>query len=70
MEYTLLRIPVVCPECGAELLAELPAASIAQALGSGSSIRLYARCHDKAWHAGGLEREQVRDCWEAAEMSR
>ena len=35
MEYTLLRIPVVCPECGAELLAELPAASIAQALGSG-----------------------------------
>jgi hypothetical protein len=24
MEYTLLRIPVVCPECGAELLAELP----------------------------------------------
>jgi hypothetical protein len=70
MEYSLLRIPVVCPECGKELLTELPAASIAEALASGSSIHLYAQCHDKAWNADGREREQVRDYWEAAQMSR
>jgi hypothetical protein len=70
MEGTLLRIPVVCPECAKELLTELPTASIAEALATGRSIRLYASCHGKAWQANCLEREQLRDYLEAATLSR
>ena len=70
MEDTLLRIPVVCPECAKELLAEFPTASIAEALATGGSIRLYAQCHNKAWQASCLEREQLREYLEAANLAR
>jgi hypothetical protein len=70
MEESLLRSPVVCPECGKESLTEFPIASIAEALATGSSIRLYVQCHDKAWHANSLEREQLREYLEAANLGR
>jgi hypothetical protein len=69
MEDTLLRIPVVCPECANEWLAELPTASIAKALATGGPIHLYALCHNKAWQATMLEREQLRQYWEVANLS-
>jgi hypothetical protein len=68
--YTLLRIPVVCPECAKESLTELPTASIAEALATCDVIRLYAQCHDKVWEGSCLEREQLREYWEAANLSR
>jgi len=70
MEDTLLRLPVVCPECGKESLAEFPSASIAEALATGGSIRLYAECHDKAWQATLLEREQMLEYLQAANLWR
>jgi hypothetical protein len=70
MEDTLLRIPVVCPECAKESLTELSTASIAEALTTGDVIRLYAQCHDKVWQASCLEREQLREYLEAANLSR
>jgi hypothetical protein len=70
MEDTLLRIPIVCPECTKEALTELPSVSTADALATGDSIRLYAPCHDKAWQASGLEREQLQEYLEAASLSR
>ena len=45
MEDSLLRIPVVCPECGEELLTEFPEAVVAEALNTGDTIRLHASCH-------------------------
>ena len=70
MEDTLLRVPVVCPACGRELLMEFPTASIAHALDAGDSIRLYADCHGKVWQASCLEREQLREYLEVANLSR
>jgi hypothetical protein len=69
MENALLRIPVVCPKCGRELLNEFPIASVAEALAAGGSIRLHAKCHGKAWQASALEREQVREYLDAMELS-
>lgn len=60
MQKTLVRVPVVCPECGQEWLTEFSAAGLAEALDTGASIRLYARCHDRAWSATETEREQLR----------
>jgi hypothetical protein len=70
MEDTQLRVPVVCPECAKELLTDLPAASIAQALATGAPIRLYSQCHDNVWQASCLEREQLQAYLEAANLSR
>ena len=69
MTVVLVRVPVTCPECKTESLTELPAALIAQALASGDSIRLYARCHSKIWQASGIEREQLRAYLQAASLS-
>ena len=52
-------------EAEKELLTEFPTASIAEALVTGGSIRLYARCHNKVWQASCLEREQLREYLEA-----
>jgi hypothetical protein len=60
MEDSLLRIPVVCPECGTESLVELRAASLSEALVTGDSIHLQAACHGRVWQASGIEREQLR----------
>jgi hypothetical protein len=68
MEDALVRIPIVCPGCGKELLTEFPAASLAAALLSGDSVRLSARCHCQVWQASGVEREQLRQYLEAANL--
>jgi hypothetical protein len=70
MEDTLLRMPVMCPECAREWLMEVPIASIAEALASNGYIRLYAPCHDKVWEASCLEREQLGEYLEVANLSR
>jgi hypothetical protein len=70
MDNTLLRIPIVCPDCARELLTSLPAASVAEALASGDSIRLFSQCHDQVWQASSLEREQLREYLEAVNLSR
>ena len=56
-----VRFPATCPICARALLAELPVALIAEALIMGSSIRLYADCHDVHWDATELEVEQIRE---------
>jgi hypothetical protein len=69
MEDSLLRIPVVCPECGEELLTEFPAAVVAEALNRGDTIRLHASCDRRVWQASNLEREQLREYLEAVGCS-
>ena len=56
-----VRFPVICPICARALLTELPVAQIAEALITGSSIRLHANCHDVHWDATELEIEQIRE---------
>jgi hypothetical protein len=60
MPEPILKIPVTCPHCALESLAELPIALIANALLIGKAIRLYSRCHDHYWTATFAEREQLR----------
>ena len=57
----LVRIPVVCPQCGSELLTEYPVGMVADALIKGEKISLYATCHDLIWNASPLEIEQLRE---------
>jgi hypothetical protein len=59
MADALVRVPVVCPECEREWLTEFSMAALAEALDTGVSIRLYARCHDRVWQATETEREQL-----------
>jgi hypothetical protein len=40
MAETLVRVPVVCPECEREWLTEFSIAALAEALETGLSIRL------------------------------
>jgi hypothetical protein len=56
-----VRFPVNCPLCARSLLSELPVGVIAEALIVGSSIRLYASCHNVYWDATDLEIEQIRE---------
>jgi hypothetical protein len=62
---SLLRVPVVCPRCGEERLASFKRALIAEALGAGNTIRLFASCHDQWWNASYLEREQLKEYLDA-----
>jgi hypothetical protein len=60
MPEPILTIPVTCPRCALESLAEMPIALIANALLVGKAIRLYSKCHDHYWTATFAEREQLR----------
>jgi hypothetical protein len=60
MPEPILKIPVTCPRCALESLAEIPIAVIANALLIGKAIRLYSKCHDHYWTATFAEREQLR----------
>jgi hypothetical protein len=60
MSEPILKIPVTCPHCALESLAEMPIALIANALLIGKAIRLYSKCHDHYWTATFAEREQLR----------
>src|SRR6266436_4731185 len=53
--------PVNCPLCARELLTELSAAEVEEALTVGSAIRLRAACHDVYRDASKLEVEQIRE---------
>jgi hypothetical protein len=66
MEDTLLRIPVECPTCGRELLTKVSIAALGEALARGSPIPLYTECHNQSWQASSIEREQLRQYFEAA----
>ena len=55
-----MKFAVTCPECALESISELSIATIANALLTGKSIRLYAACHDQYWTATFIEREQLR----------
>jgi hypothetical protein len=69
MQVAVLRVPIICPKCAQESLTEFSATDIAQALASGAAIRLFARCHNTAWTASGVEREQLREYFEATSLS-
>jgi hypothetical protein len=69
MEETVVRVPAVCPECGHEWLREFSAGRLAEALGTGGSILLYAHCHERIWAAGETEREQLREYLEVMSQS-
>jgi hypothetical protein len=56
-----LRFPVVCPQCGAEALFNLPIATIAAALVEGAPIELRVSCHDLRWNADPIEVGQLRE---------
>lgn len=60
MPEPILAVPVTCPHCALESLAEMPIALIANALLSGKAIRLYSQCHNQYWTATFAEREQLR----------
>ncbi|MDP8985025.1 MAG: hypothetical protein M3N97_08265 [Pseudomonadota bacterium] len=60
MSARKLRVPVTCPDCGAERLAELPADRVTGALREGRPLRLHAPCHDIWWNASKVETDQVR----------
>jgi hypothetical protein len=53
-------MPVQCPECREEWLEGFPLALVADALLSGSRIRIRSRCHSTEWNAGAVEMEQIR----------
>ena len=69
IKESVLRFPVTCPLCARELLCELPIASVARALALGSTIRLYASCHDVWWDATAVEAVQVREYFSAARLT-
>ena len=60
MHFQKLRVPVTCPDCGAEQLAEFPVDRIAKALREGRPLRLHSSCHNQWWSASEIEAEQVR----------
>ena len=61
MESPVIRVAVKCPQCGAESIAELQIAKVAEALILESPIRVHAPCHNEWWSATYSERKQIRD---------
>jgi hypothetical protein len=61
MREPLIRLPVVCPQCGGELLTEFSVALLAESLVEKDSVRLHASCHQISWTASETEREQIRE---------
>jgi hypothetical protein len=56
-----VRFPVMCPECGREVLSALPVGLVAGALIRGRGIRFHSPCHDLYWDASPIEIEQLRE---------
>jgi hypothetical protein len=61
MIESIIRFPVVCPQCGREKLTELPISEVADSLNRGLDISLVATCHDVIWTATELELEQIHE---------
>lgn len=66
MTEPMVRFPVKCPVCTAEILVQFPVAMIAEAFLTNESIRLYANCHQQFWIASEIERAQIREYLGAA----
>jgi hypothetical protein len=56
-----IRVAVKCPRCGAESLAELQIAKIAEALILEAPIRVHAACHNEWWSTTFAERQHIRE---------
>jgi hypothetical protein len=56
----ILKIPVICPQCGGESLLGLPWGETAADLVSGRHIELQSSCHARSWIASPTEVEQMR----------
>jgi hypothetical protein len=56
----VIRLPVVCPQCGDERLAEFSVAVLAESLMAKNTVELHSSCHHVTWTASASEREQIR----------
>ncbi len=56
----VIRLPVICPVCLKETLAESPLGLVAEALMCHEALPLTSSCHGFTWAAGDIEREQIR----------
>jgi hypothetical protein len=61
----LVRVPVSCPICRKEVLAEYRRADLVGALLNDRPMRLYAPCCEKSWTAGYIEMQQIRAYFDA-----
>jgi hypothetical protein len=61
-----LRFPVICPECGKEVLSNMPLTAVREALCSDGSLALRSPCHDAQWAATPRELEQIREYFDVA----
>jgi hypothetical protein len=64
-----LRVPIVCPICGSESVAELPLIATVEALEGSSPVLVKAVCHKLVWLATEIEREQFRQYVDARSVS-
>jgi hypothetical protein len=53
-------VPIKCPECGEEWLEGFSVAAVADALLSGTRLRMMGRCHAQERDASLVEMEQIR----------
>ena len=56
-----IKVPVKCPKCGNELLAELSVAELAISIMEGRAFHLYSACHGESWDASQAEAQQIRE---------
>jgi len=56
----MIRLPVVCPQCGEERLADFSVAVLADSLMGKNTVELHSSCHRVTWTASASEREQIR----------
>jgi hypothetical protein len=70
MNHAILRFPIQCPCCGAEILAESRVAELIGAFAHRRPLRFHAPCHDQDWSATALETDQVREYLRAVWLDR
>jgi hypothetical protein len=61
MKDAEVLMPINCPECGEEWLEGFSVALVADALISGTRLRMRSRCHANEWDANLVEMEQIRE---------
>jgi hypothetical protein len=65
-----LRVPIVCPTCGRESIAELPLLATFEALEQSCPVLLNSSCHGLVWPATEVEREQLQQYVDAGSVSK